>query len=339
MIENLFVNKSIYDTVDTLEKYKYSGKVFTNKYVTQFLVVLLTNLTTLILITIDGFVAAHFIGEDALNSVNLLNPFVLIMGAVTIFLAGGVNIVLSKTYGIGSKELKQKIFRAVVLLTVIFMVGETILQIPVSYFMINSYMVDQEIKSMMELYVIGMIITNTVSIINTVCSYIFIASGKTKILLKLAILESSLHIVFDLFLVVVLNMGILGAGLGTAISCTIRGIVSIIFVQRILGIFPIAKVNCRTEMKDILFNGFPLMVRQLLISLAVYAINMYIVFCDIGLEAVTVISVCAFGGSVAIMIINSFVQASNSIIGILVGSADWEIVRDLGRKIIYIYQL
>lgn len=223
-------------------------------------------------------------------------------------------------------RVKTEDFRAIVLLTVIFMVGETILQIPISYFMINSYMVDQEIKSMMRLYVIGMIITNTVSVINTVCSYIFIASGKTKILLKLAILESSLHIVFDFLLVVGLNMGVLGAGLGTAISCTIRGIVSIILVQRTLRIFPIAKTDCRTEMKDILFNGFPLMVRQLLISLVAYAINMYIVFCNRDLELVTVISVCAFGGSVAIMLANSFVQASNFIIGILVGSADWEIV-------------
>ncbi len=331
-MEGLFINKGLYDTAETLEQYKYSEKIFFNRYLKQFFVLLATNLSTLVLLTVDGLIVSLFVGKDALNSVNLLSPFTLICGALVQLIAS-VNIVLSKAYGLGSEEKKKRVFRAIVLLTGGFTVAITLLQIPVSYLMINAYSVKQELKDMMQLYIVGIIIANSVSVVSTVCTYILIASGRVKVLLKLAVLESSLNLLLDLLFVSVCKMGILGAGLGTAVSCTVRCVAAVILVQKTVKVFPTEKIECRSEMKDILSNGVPSMITNLMISATGYVMNVLIASRGT-LEAVTVISVCSMGCSVANMMSISFVQAGNSIMGLLVGSEDWETVKSMEKKML-----
>ena len=111
--------------------------------------------------------------------------------------------------------IAQKIFTATAYLTVVFVIGSLVLQIPISYLMISGYTVEPEMKHMMNLYAVGLIISNSVTVINMVCSYILIASGQAKSLLKLSILESVLNLALDLLFVPVCGLGVLGAGLGT----------------------------------------------------------------------------------------------------------------------------
>lgn len=332
-MDELFKNYSISDTVDTLEKYKYSGGIFSGKFAKQFFIVLLTNLTTLILLTVDGFVVSRFEGTDALNSVGLFNPFLLVIGAITLILASGVNVVLSKSFGLGSRELIEKIYRAVFILSIVFIIGLTVIQIPVSKIMIGIYAVSPEIKHMMTMYSVGLIIANSVSVVNTVTSYMLIASGHVKNMLKLAILESSLNLILDLVFVALCGMGVMGAGLGTAISCTVRGAVAVVLVQKSLKVFPLKKIECRSEMKDMISNGIPGATIQLMTAITSYAVSNIIVYLG-NMEAVTVISVCGIGGSIATMIASSFVQTGNSMVGILMGSEDWEVAKGLGQQIL-----
>ena len=332
-MEGLFLSNGLFDTAETLEQYQYSEKIFLNRYFKQFFIMLLTNLSTLILLTIDGLVVGRFVGEDALNSVNLLSPFSFVCAALTMLVATGVNIVLSKAYGLGSEEKKEKLFRAIVLLTVGFTAMLTLVQIPISYLMINGYSVTQKIKDMMRLYAIGLIIANSVSVVSTVCTYVLIASGRVNVLLKLAILESSLNLVLDMVFVSLFKLGILGAGLGTAISCTVRCAAAVILVQKTVKIFPTKKIECRSEMKDILSNGVPSMITRLLLSVTEYTMSI-IIAAKGDLEAVTVLSVCVIGDTVASLMSSSFAQAGNSILGMLAGAADWEAANNLGKKIL-----
>lgn len=334
-MERLVLKKGLFNTGETLEQYKYSEKIFIKRYLKQFLIMVLTNLTSIILLTVDGWVVSLFVGKDALNSVNLLTPLTMITGALTLLLSTGVNIVLSKTYGVGSEEKKDKLFRAIVLLTGIFTVGIAALQIPVAYLIINSYPISDEIKNMMSLYAVGLIISGTISVVSTLCTYILIASGQVKKLLKLAILESTLNLILDFLFVACFKMGVFGAGLGTAISCAARCVVSVILVQKSVKIFPTKQIECTDEMKNILSNGVPSMVTQLMISVMGYLMNIIMTVSG-NMEAVTVISVCTIGGTVISMLSLSFVQAGNSIIGILIGSEDWEIAKKLNEKILLI---
>lgn len=331
-MEKIVFKKTLFDTIEKMEKYKYSSKPLLKNYIKQFFVVFLSNIVTLLLLTIDGLVVSLFVGEDALNSVNLLNPVVLIGGAITVIPAQGVGFVLSKTFGIGSESEIKKTLRASMLLAVVFLIAKPLIQLPITYVMINSYFVSAEIKQLMNLYAIGIIISEAVSVINTIGTYILIASGRVNDLFKLSILECSLNLVLDLLFVPVLNMGVLGAGLATAISCTARGIVTIVIIAKEFNIFSIERIPCKDKIKDILNNGISKGLFLLTSALSKYIITMMFTK-FVGIEAITVISVCGIASSLAQMIATSFIQSGSVVIGLFAGSDDWEVASDIAQKI------
>lgn len=327
----LFISKELFEQ---LGKYKYSGKIFIKRYLKQFFAILFSNMTSIIFLLVDGWVVSLFVGEDALNSVNLLSPLTMFTGAMTLLLSTGANIVLSKMNGRGaSEEKKNKLFRAIVLMTWVFTVGVAILQIPIAYLMISGYSVSAEIKSMMSLYAVGIIISESASVVSTLCTYIFTASGKVKVLLKLTILESILNLILDFVFVKFCNMGIFGAGLGTAITCVARAVISAMLVKKDVKTFSTKRIKCTDEIKEILSNGVPAMATQLLTFVTGYLMNVVMIASG-NMEVVTVVSVCGIGKTVSSMLFLSFVQSGNSIIGILVGSENWEVAKKLQNSIL-----
>lgn len=334
-MEELFINRNITDTVENMEQYAYSNRFFSGKYAKQFFSVLMTNLTTLVFLAVDGLFVSNFVGADALNSVNLIQPFVQFIGATTLLLAAGIGISLSKTFGLGSELAVKKIYRATVLLVTIFVIGTTLFQIILLKGVIGGYNVDASIKDMMREYSIGIIIANSVSVITTAGTHFLLSSGKVKQLFQLAILESTLNIILDIIFVPVLHMGIIGASMGTAISCTVRAAATVFLVQKSHKIFPIEKVSCREEIRQILSSGFPSMVRVLLLPISGYVINNIILGYG-GLDAITVISVCAFAENLIAAVIRSFIQTGKPVLGLFVGTEDWETARDLIIKILKI---
>ena len=139
------------------------------------------------------------IGKNALNSVSLLNPMTSFIGAISVFLTVGFSSVLSKTYGSEEKRKTEKVFRASFILLVIFVVLIYVIQIPIAYIIIGNYAVDSEIKSMIWAYAMGVMISSGFGLINSLCCYLFIASGEGKIILKLSLLESIINLIGDIY--------------------------------------------------------------------------------------------------------------------------------------------
>lgn len=325
----------LFDTVTHLEQYKYSEKLLSRSFFKQLIVMFLTSLSTFLLVTVDGFVVGQFLGENALNSVNLLSPFTLVIGAITSLVASGSNIVLSKTFGLGKPEKKDAVYRAIVILTGILFITVTFVQIPVAYLMIDSYSISQNIKDLSWQYSIGIMLCNSFSVFTTVGTYLLIASGQGGNLLKLTILESVLHLVLDIVFVNFCNLGVLGAGLGSAVACGIRCIFTFADLQKSLKIFPLVKIKCGAEIKEVLQNGTMEMSSQLAVALQNFILRSYITqMC--GLEGITVLSVSSLATNVLTMIGTSFIRAENPLLGILTGSEDWQAARNMNRKVTFL---
>ena len=96
--------------------------------------------------------------------------------------------------------------------------------------------------------------------------------------------------------------------------------------------FPLKRVDCKKEKREILSTGAPAAVSSLTLSVMGYIMSLVVTRFG-GLEAVTVLSVCGIGGSFTSIVANSFVQAGNAIIGILAGSEEWKTARDVNRRI------
>ena len=57
---------------------------------------------------VDGLFVSNFVGKTAFASVNLIMPFVMILGAIGFMLGAGGSAIVSKTLGEGQQELAQK---------------------------------------------------------------------------------------------------------------------------------------------------------------------------------------------------------------------------------------
>lgn len=318
--------------INVLGDYCNPKVFFRNNFLKHLFVIFLSNFSTTLLLNVDGVVVSHLIGENALNSVSLLNPMTSFIGAISVFLTVGFSSVLSKTYGSEEKRKTEKVFRASFILLVIFVVLIYVIQIPIAYIIIGNYAVDSEIKSMIWAYAMGVMISSGFGLINSLCCYLFIASGEGKIILKLSLLESIINLIGDIIFIKYFNLGVLGAGLGTTVACIIRSFISMIIVQKKYKIFPLIKVGCSNEMKEILKFGSTSGFSLIFSSLQVYILNNLIsIYC--GMDGITVLSVATMAGSFIMLLSNSFIQTENSFLGILVGVEDWESAFSLHFKV------
>ena len=79
---------------------------------------------------VDGLFVSNFVGKTAFASVNLIMPFIMILGAIGFMLGTGGNAIVSKTLGEGEPKLAQKYFSMIIYCT---MIGGVIVSILVSF--------------------------------------------------------------------------------------------------------------------------------------------------------------------------------------------------------------
>ena len=108
---------------------------------------LMTNLSTLLLITVDGVVAGNLVGTDALASINIFYPVSVLTGAITMLASSAISISLATAMGKNDQaeldNVKGIALRAMILTAVV----ASIVQIPVVWLVIKSYGLSDEILS------------------------------------------------------------------------------------------------------------------------------------------------------------------------------------------------
>lgn len=77
-----------------LSDFKRNGSLMRRKLLEYLPAMMITNLSNLLLISVDGLVVGNFLGKDAFASVNVFGPVSTFIGAVTC-LANGVSGMVS----------------------------------------------------------------------------------------------------------------------------------------------------------------------------------------------------------------------------------------------------
>ena len=67
---------------------------------------------------VDGFFVSNFVGELQFAALNLIYPFVMILGSVGFMLGTGGNALVSKIFGEGKSERANRVFSMLVYATV-----------------------------------------------------------------------------------------------------------------------------------------------------------------------------------------------------------------------------
>lgn len=178
---------------------------------------------------VDGFFISNFAGSTAFAAVNLILPFVMILGTVGFMVGTGGGALVGQARGEGDDERANRWFSLIVLFA--FVCG-IVLAILGCVFMRQAALVLGADKDMIDTCVLyGRIsmISLPAFILQFCFQPLFSTAGKPKLGLFVTLLSGCANIVLDFVLVGVLGMDVTGAALATVTSELLGGLVPLAY--------------------------------------------------------------------------------------------------------------
>lgn len=181
---------------------------------------------------VDGLFVSNFVGKTPFTAVNLIMPFLMIVGAIGFMFGTGGSAVIAKTMGEGDRDKANRIFSMFVYISVFLSVVLAVLGIiflePISKLLgaqgeILRYCVSygRIILCALPFYVLQ----------NEFQSF-FAAAEKPQLGLAVTVSAGLTNIVLDALFVAVFKFGLEGAAFATALSQLVGGILPVIYFLR-----------------------------------------------------------------------------------------------------------
>lgn len=178
---------------------------------------------------VDGYFVSNFVGKTAFASVNLIIPYLQIIGGVGAMLGVGGSALVAKTLGEGDIPRARRYFTMMMYLMLGTSLFFTVLGIavlrPVAYLFGAT---DAMIDDCMIYGTICLIFTTALQAQYTFQSYLVVAE-KPKFALVVVILAGCTNMVLDYLFMAVLKFGVAGAALATGLSQCVGGIVPLVW--------------------------------------------------------------------------------------------------------------
>ncbi|MCR4845446.1 MAG: polysaccharide biosynthesis C-terminal domain-containing protein [Eubacterium sp.] len=308
--------------VKILNAYERNGKLTLLKLKEYLPAMIVTNLSALLLITVDGIVVGNFAGEKAFSSVSLFSPITLIIGVISTLVSIGISTCMSTSMGGNDKSDINRVKGASFWLMIYMTIFVAVAQIPVIWIFIKAYGLSGEMYSLTWQYAIGLMISFPFGFISTVGTIELQITGKMKMLMKLSIMEGIINLVLDLLFVGAFKMGVAGAGYGTACANVARCSVTVLFLSKYTDIYYHKGYKKKvSDYIEILRYGVPEALDALISALEGY-ILVKIMLSVFGEDAGTINGVCIFCGSLANVLIGGITGSMRPMVGLLAGAGD-----------------
>lgn len=178
---------------------------------------------------VDGLFVSNFAGKTAFASINLIMPFLIILGAMGFMLGTGGTALVSRVLGEGDKERANKYFSMItlfgILLGVILTVVGVLAMRPMAILLgATEAMVDDCV-----LYGRIVVCFLTSFMLQNMFQSFLIAAEHPKFGLLITLAAGVTNMVLDALFVGVFRWGIAGAAIATGISQTVGGVVPLMY--------------------------------------------------------------------------------------------------------------
>ncbi|MBD5115788.1 MAG: MATE family efflux transporter [Ruminococcaceae bacterium] len=193
---------------------------------------------------VDGLFVSNFVGLTPFAAVNLIMPFLMILGSAGFMFGTGGSALVAKTMGEGKKEKANRIFSLLVYsaaaVGVIFTVLGIIFLRPISAFL----GAEGELLENCVLYGSIYLLAMPFFILQYEFQSFFVTAEKPRLGLLVTVAAGVANIILDALFVAVLRWGLAGAALATAVSVFVGGAVPIIyFARENTGLFRLGKTQ------------------------------------------------------------------------------------------------
>lgn len=181
---------------------------------------------------VDGLFVSNFAGKTAFASINLVMPFVMILGGIGFMIGTGGTALVSKVLGEGKKEKANEIFTMMIIFTLLLGALLSVIGV-ISMPWVAKFLGATE-EMMADCVIYGRIVTGfTVAfMLQNVFQSFLIAAEKPKLGLLATVLAGITNMALDAIFIIVFKCGVAGAAIATGLSQCVGGIFPLIYFLR-----------------------------------------------------------------------------------------------------------
>lgn len=240
------------------------------KLVIKFIIPLLVgNIVQQLYSMVDAIIVGQFVSVDALagvGSTGAINFFIL---GFALGLTGGFAVPIAQHYGANNYDSMRHYVAMSIFLTIVLGAILTVASVLGLPFLLKALQTPDEIFGYAYDYMVFVLYGMVASMMYNLVASILRGLGDSKTPLYFLIIASLLNIALDLVFIVQLEMGVIGAGLATAISQGSAAILCMMFIFKKFDILCLNKDNFKIRKKYIyrlLFIGVPMAFQYTIIA-------------------------------------------------------------------------
>lgn len=181
---------------------------------------------------VDGLFVSNYVGKIPFAAVNLIMPFLMILGSLGFMIGTGGSAFVAKTLGEGKEEEAKKHFSMLVYVSIVGGIFLSILGMVVIRPLTIAMGAEGEMIENCVVYGRILLIAVTPFILQNVFQSFFVTAGKPQLGLAVTVAAGLSNIFLDFLFVGVLRWGLEGAAAATAVSQIIGGVFPFIYFMR-----------------------------------------------------------------------------------------------------------
>ena len=201
---------------------------------------------------VDGLFVSNFVGKTPFAAVNLVWPFLMILGAFGFMIGTGGSALVAKTLGENKKEDANRYFTMLITLVVILGVLLTIIGLIVLRPLSSALGASGQMLEDCVTYGRTLMIFNTAFMLQSVFQSLFITAEKPRLGLIMTVAAGLTNMVLDALFIAVFKWGLVGAALASGLSQCIGGILPLIYFLSSKNDTPLKFVKTKMEGKVLL---------------------------------------------------------------------------------------
>ena len=200
---------------------------------------------------VDGLFVSNYAGKTAFASINLVMPFIMVLGGIGFMIGTGGTALVSKVLGEGDREQANRYFSMMVLFTVL--VGAVLTAIGIVFMEPVARFLGATPEMLHDCVLYGRIVISFTAafMLQNVFQSFLIAAEKPKLGLAATVAAGVTNMVLDALFVAVFHWGIAGAAIATGISQCVGGLFPLLYFLR-LNTSKLRLVRTKLELQPIL---------------------------------------------------------------------------------------
>lgn len=218
---------------------------------------------------VDGFFVSNYAGKMEFTAVNLIMPFLMLLGAFGFMIGTGGSALVSITLGEKKDKEANEYFSLLVYTTIAIGLLLTVLGIIFIKNIAVFMGAKGDILKCCVTYGRILLISLVPFMLQNVFQSFLVTAEKPALGLKITVVAGMTNVVLDFLLIGVLNGGVVGAAVATAISQVVGGIIPLIYFSR-KNNSTLKLVKCKINynvLYKVCFNGSSELMTNLSMSL------------------------------------------------------------------------